>query len=101
MAIAWLNRASAPKVFTAGSTVLPGTDVRLGSATAAQGVLRGTDLGTFMATDVTGFLAVFSTWADLLMTATGVPSTTIKAALTAYKTGLTTGGWISTQVKVP
>lgn len=101
VAIAGLARASAAKTFTAGSTVLPGADVRLGAATAAQGVLRATDWGAFMSTDITGFLAVFSAWADLLAAATGVPSATIKTALTAYKTGLTTGGWVSTQVKVP
>jgi hypothetical protein len=105
VAIAGLARASAMKTFTAGSTVLPGTDLRLGAATAAQGVLQGTAYQAAMGIMLTAVQsALNSAGVDpaLVLAAPLAAGFLVTAASAIGASGLTSAtAHVSTQVKVP
>jgi len=105
VAIAGLARASATKTFTAGSTVLPGTDLRLGVATAAQGVLQGTAYQAAMSVVLTALQLLLNAVAYDAPFITHFPALATSfatAATTIATSGLTSAtAHVSTQVKVP
>jgi|GEM_PF-3949745 len=107
VAIAGLRTAANPRSHIAGTTVLPGTDVRLSEYNAAEGVLRATTWAAFMsritAPPNNGFLTALTLWVAAVDAAAGPfgPVTTdLQNAITEYYNGVA-GTWISTKVRVP
>ena len=103
VAIAGLRPASSPLTHVAGSTVVPGSDVRLSSPVATERVIKGDSLANSVTFPGAGFLAALEAWAIAVSAAAGLGGPTLPALKTAIgdvATGLG-GPWLSTEVKVP
>lgn len=106
VALAGLRTSGSPLTHVAGSTVLPGLDVRLSDPTAANKVLRGSALALdWLNITPPGFLVALKAWAAAVSGAAGLGGPTLaalNAAIDNAMAGLSVPGtYLSDEVKVP